>query len=582
MSIDEYEAMGVEGLTELLAKTVSKPWKGEEFLPGKIGGTWYSVMISDPKSFNLIIAEQDNQTSTVVGRMTQYLIDYDVVAREWKPLTASFQIITDEANDTMRVIYTLRDDLFWSYYNSNRRVKVTSDDVVFWYNEISGDPEIGSSSYYQQFMLMSDGSEERITITKIDNLRFAFNFPRIIAEPLLSTNMDFGPMHIYEPAKRNGGAEGVRNIHSIAENPQNLPSMGEWFLVEYTPGQRLLYKRNPNYWRKDSSGTTIPYIEDLIVRIIPDENTQLLIFQKGEIESYSLRPEDINTLVNKPDKNYTVFNSEGALSANFWTFNQNPVNSAKPQYEWFTKKEFRQAMSCLLHRSRINMQVYRGLAEPKLTIYPEPNPYYNPELKLQYLYDKERALELLESIGIKRDRRGVMRDSSDRPIEFDLSIRSESTMIADIASIIMDELSKVGIKVNIRVMDFQLQVQQLFDTFDWDSILMGLSGAGIFPSQGSNVWPSSGNLHMWNPNQQTPATDWEARIDYLYKEGQYTLDTQKAQAIWDEFQSILLEEIPMIYLMRGRGFWALNNRWDQTNVYYDNINGAETAFIYLK
>ena len=174
-----------------------------------------------------------------------------------------------------------------------------------------------------------------------------------------------------------------------------------------------------------------------------------------------------------------------------------------------------------------------------------------------------------------------MRDWQNRRIEFDLTIRSESSTYLDTASIIRDELSKIGIKLNIRVIDFQKQVQQLFDTFDWDSTLIGLSGSGIFPSQGSNVWPSSGNLHMWHPNQQTPFTDWEARLDYLYNEGQFTIDKEKAQVIWDEFQSILLEQCPLIYLMRSRGFWAINNRWDLTNVYYDNMRGAETSYIYL-
>ncbi len=175
-----------------------------------------------------------------------------------------------------------------------------------------------------------------------------------------------------------------------------------------------------------------------------------------------------------------------------------------------------------------------------------------------------------------------MRDWKNRQIEFDLTIRSESSVYQDIASIIRDELSKIGIKINIRVLDFQKQVQQLFTTFDWDSMLMGLTGANIFPSQGSNVWPSSSNLHMWFPNQTSPATEWEARIDYLYNEGKFTIDAQKAQEIWDEFQSIMLEQCPMIYLMRSRGFWALNNRWDFSNVYFDNLNGAETNFIFIK
>jgi peptide/nickel transport system substrate-binding protein len=582
MSLAELEALNAEGLAELLSKTVNKPWRGEDFIPGKTGGRWFAVMSEDPKSFNHLTAEQDSSTSAVVSSMTDYLLEYDVVAREWKPRIASARIVIDERNGAMQVIYTLRDDVYWSYYNSSQKVKVTSDDVIFWYDEIAGDPEFQSSGYYGQFLTMPDGSEAHIDIRKIDDLHFAFHFPRIIAEPYLMTNMDFGPRHIYEPAKRQNGVEGVRNLFSVAVNPQTIPSMGEWFLVEYTPGQRLVYKHNKDYWRKDANGVTLPYLEEMIVRIIPEENTQLLLFKNGEIENYRLRPEDIDDLVNRGGDSYTVFNSEGALSAAFWTFNQNPVNDKKPQYEWFTEKEFRQAMSCLLNRGRINAQVYRGLAEPKLNIFPEPNPYYNSSLKLQYVYDTERALELLSSIGIQQDKKGIMRDMKNRQIEFDLTIRAESSIYQDIASIIRDELSKIGIKVNIRVLDFQKQVQQLFSTFDWDSMLMGLSGSNIFPSQGSNVWPSSGNLHLWHPNQQTPAFSWEERIDYLYNEGKFTINAQKAQEIWDEFQSIILEQCPMIYLMRSRGFWALNNRWDFSNVYFDNLNGAETNNIFLK
>ncbi|MDR0486734.1 MAG: ABC transporter substrate-binding protein [Treponema sp.] len=582
LSLAELEARNAEGLAEILAKTVSKPWHGEDFVPGKMGGTWNSVMNEDPKSFNLLIAEQDSATDMVVSSMHDYLLDYDVIRRQWMPRVAEVQVIVDEEADSLQVVYTLRDNLFWSYYNSDRKVKVTSDDVIFWYDEIAGDPEMQSSGYYQQFLTMADGSDAHIDMRKIDERRFALHFPRIVAEPEIATNMIFGARHIFEPAKKQGGAEAVKNLFSVAVDPKTIPSMGEWFLVEYTPGQRLVYKRNPDYWRTDANGVSLPYLDESIVRIIPDENTKLLLFRNGDTESYGLRPEDLDSLVNRGDGNYTVFNREGTLSAAFWTFNQNPQNKDTPQYEWFTQKEFRQAMSCLLNRDRINAQVYRGLAEPKLAIFPEPNPYYNPSVKLQYLYDTARALELLSSIGIKKGSGGVMRDSKNRPIEFDLYIRSESSISQDIASIIRDELSKTGIKLNIRVVDFQKQVEQLFNTFDWDSMLMALSGSNIFPSQGSNVWPSSGNLHLWNPNQETPATEWEARVDYLYNEGQFTIDRDKGRVIWDEFQSILLEQCPLIHLMRSRGFWALNNRWDFTNVYFDNLNGEETNFIYLR
>jgi peptide/nickel transport system substrate-binding protein len=581
VSLDEYDASAMEGLATLLAKTQTKPYRGEDFVPGRLDGRWVSAINSDPKSFNLLVAEQDSSTAAVVDGFLDYLIEYNPLTREWEPHIASARIVVNEEEGKLDVVYTLRDDLFWSYYNSERKVKVTSDDVVFWYNEISGDPECQSSGFYQQFLAMEDGSEAHVDIEKLDELRFVFHFPRIVAEPILSTNMDFGPRHIYEPAKKNGGVEGLRKLHSVDTDPKLIPSMGKWFLTEYSAGQRLVYKRNPNYWKKDSNRLSVPFYEERIVRIIPEENTQLLLFKNGETEDYSPRPEDLDELVNKEDPSYAIFNSEGSLGAAYWTFNQNPVWKDSPKYSWFTSKEFRQAMSCLLNRKRIIAQAYRGLAEPKLNFFPEPNAFYNPDINNVYLYNPKQAMDLLKSAGFKT-KGGRLVDSQGNLVEFDLAIRSESSVTNDVASIIMDELSKVGIKINIRVVDFQKLVENLFTTFEWDSIIMGLSGSNIFPSQGSNVWPSSGNLHMWYPNQPAPATDWEARVDYLYNEGCYTIDRLKAKAIWDEYQSIIVEQCPVISLFRPRGFYALSKRWDFSNVYYDNLHGPELEYVFLK
>jgi peptide/nickel transport system substrate-binding protein len=174
-----------------------------------------------------------------------------------------------------------------------------------------------------------------------------------------------------------------------------------------------------------------------------------------------------------------------------------------------------------------------------------------------------------------------MRDAKGRAVEFDLSIPSDITIHSDAASIITDEASKIGIKITVRPTDFQKLVEQLTASYDWASIFIGL-GVNSFPTQGSNVWPSDGNLHLWHPRQAAPATDWEARIDYLYNEGSFTADPEKAGVIWDEYQRILLEECPVIYLIRQRSFFAIQNRWDFTNFYYDNQGGAETSYLFLK
>jgi peptide/nickel transport system substrate-binding protein len=583
VSLSEAQAYTVEGLAEILAKTVTKPYLGQNFAPGRVGGDWYDREQAEPRTFNSVLADGDNTSRSMLDMMSDYFLDYDYVNRSWASRAISVEIRTNDAAGTMDIICTLRDDMYWSYYNNARpKVKVTSDDVIFWYNEIIGNDKFEMSGYWQQYLEMEDGSDAHIDMEKIDDRRFVFHYPRIVAEPYLSINATIYPRLGYEEAYRRGGVEAVLDLFNITTDPKLIPSMGMWFLVEYTEGQRLVYERNPDYWDKDSNGLAIPYPERYVVRIIPDYNTYKLLFLNGEIEAYSVRPEDLDEIVEKSGPSYTVYNAEGTLSAPFWSFNQNPINSDEPWYEWFIQKEFRQAMSCLLNRDRIAAQVYRGLAEPKYFMYPEPNAFFNPNLTLSYRFDPARAVSLLRSIGITQDSAGVMRDSKGRAIEFDHYIQTDTTVYTDMANIIQDELSKVGIKMNIRVVEFQSLVAMLTRSYEWSSLFISLTGSNIWPSQGANLWPSSANLHLWNPFQETPATAWEARVDYLYNEGVYTVDEAKAKPLWDEFQQILLEQCPLIYLMRRRSFFGVNSRWDMTNVYYDNYDGLRTSHVYLK
>lgn len=581
MTLAEIEEITRSGSGALIEKSVSKPWKGGKYVPGKLGGVWLDTILSDPKTFNQLIGERDGESNAIIEMMLDCLVDYDATLRKWVPKLAFFDIETDEKNNRLTVHYTLREGLFWSWYGRADKVPVTSDDFVFWYNEVAGNGDFGSSGYGQQWCVMPDGSEAHIDCVRVDDRRFDFVFPRIVADPLLATNMSLCPSFIYRKALEEGGPEGLKNLFGANCDVRSIPSCGKWYFTEYTPAQRLVFSRNPNYWDKDENGISTPYYEQKIYQIVGDMNTDFLLFKQGKTEVYSPRPEELSDVIENQKEDYTVFNAEGSMGAQLWSFNQNPVNKESAFYGWFTCKQFRQAMSCLLNRDRIIDQTYRGLAEAKYDFFPEANPMYNPEITLQYRYDPARAVKLLESVGFVPGTDGIMRDSAGNKVEFNLSIASSNSVTNDMALIISDECAKVGIKVNIRQIDFQKLVEMLTSSFDWESVIIGL-GSNMFPSQGSNVWPSSGNLHLWHPYQEKPFTDWEARVDFLYNEGCYTNDQAAAKKIWDEYQRILLEQCPVIYLTRSRNFYAIRNKWDLTNVYYDNRNGVMLDWVFLR
>ena len=60
---------------------------------------------------------------------------------------------------------------------------------------------------------------------------------------------------------REGGADGVKNLFSVDCDVRTIPSCGKWYLTEYTTAQRLVFRRNPNYWEKDGNGTSVPGIK---------------------------------------------------------------------------------------------------------------------------------------------------------------------------------------------------------------------------------------------------------------------------------------------------------------------------------
>ena len=565
----------------LLKKTVYLPGSTDPYPKGRSGGTWHNTLTNDLKTFNPVLGVYDAESAQILDNLSSYLLDYDPYKKQWKPLAAaSYAVTVNDAAGTMDVMFTLRNDLYWTTpADPARKVKVTSDDVVFWYNEIEGDPAMQHSGYAGQFVQMPDGTKKHIDMEKIDDLRFVMHYPRIVAMPELSSNRNFGPRYIFEPEKKAHGAQGVLNLWTINTDPRSIPSMGPYYVESNRPGVQVTLVRNPNYFKTDDYGQKIPYIERYETKIVPNKDTEKLKFQAGELDGYTLRPEDLEDMVNKDPKEYTVYNNGLALGSAFISWNQNPRNLAPKYVKWFSNTTFRQAMSCFFNRERVVDEVYRGLADPDLDFFAKANPYYDPAIKQQFTYDPQRGKQLLASIGIKPNAAGLMQDADGNVIEYSLTVPIETNLDIDIGTIYADELKKVGIKLTVKPVQFQKIVDGLMKGYDWQAIMIGV-GANYFPIQGDNVWLSSGNLHLWNPLQQKPATAWEARVDDLYWQGYSERDPVKAKKIWDQYQRILLDQVPVMYIVYADSFSAYRDTW--ANIRSDSLGAPDFNYVYLK
>ena len=388
---------GIKSIPGTISTQIPLKWDN-----GSYGGIWRDTYTEDPKSYNPF-SNLDGTHLTVSGLMLDYLFDYDPVDREWRGnIIEIFEVIADEEKDTMELLCTLRNNIYWS-----DGIQMTSDDVVWWFNYIESDPEIDPVGSQGREIKMPDGSLKNYTIEKIDKLTFKYIFPRIVATPMLVVNTgSIVPKHIWEPVYKKG-KKAVREFWGIDTPPEKLIGNGPYLLESNSPGERLVFKRNPYYWMKDERGNYLPYIDKVILTQIPDSNAEILKFQKGEVDSYQLRGQDLATLLPETEKgDYSIWNGGPSSGYPAVIFNHNPETLPPHKYRVFTDKNFKKGISCLVDRQTIINQVINGLAEPQFHIISESNRFFNKSLASDCSYNPERALSFFKAAGLE-DRNGT-------------------------------------------------------------------------------------------------------------------------------------------------------------------------------
>jgi peptide/nickel transport system substrate-binding protein len=125
------------------------------------------------------------------------------------------------------------------------------------------------------------------------------------------------------------------------------------------------------------------------------------------------------------------------------------------------------------------------------------------------------------------------------------------------ATMIQQDLKKIGIKVNVVTLDFNSLLERMTQTFNYEACLLGFLNADLDPNSFMTVWLSSADNHQWNPKQKSPATPWEAEIDKLMRAQASSGDDQKRKQYWDRVQQIEWEQEPFIFLVNRDALVAI-------------------------
>jgi peptide/nickel transport system substrate-binding protein len=541
-------------------------------IPKLVGST-----LSDPKTFNPVLSQE---SPNVFSFTFEGLTDTDGVTGEVVPaLAESWEISPDGKTYT----FTLRPALQWSDGEP-----LTADDVVFTYMDVLFNPAIPSNSR-DGFRIGQGGILP--TVVKLDDRQIQFQLPEPFAPLLRTTGVEIIPEHILRSAVETTDAEGnplFLSTWGTDTDPAQLVGNGPYRIASYTPGERVIFERNPYYWSTGSSGEPQPYIEQFVWQIIGSTDNALLQFRSGGLDLVSVSPEFFSLLKREEDRgSFQIYNGGPSLGTNFIAFNLNqgsrdgqplvdPVRSA-----WFNTVEFRQAVSYGIDRQTMINNIYQGLGEPQTSPISVPSPFYAPPEDgiRTYPYDPEKARELLLSAGFQYNASGELEDADGNRVRFTLITNSGNKIREAIGAQIKQDLSQLGIQVDFQPLAFNLLVDRLTDSLDWEAFVLGLTG-GLEPNGGANVWLLDGALHAFNQQAgpgQTPLegwqyADWEKRIADLYIEAAQVTDEEKRYELYKETQQLTQEYLPFIYLINNLSLAAVRDHVQSLK--YTAIGGA--------
>jgi peptide/nickel transport system substrate-binding protein len=508
---------------------------------GRQGGRMTMPQLAGPKSFNRLLVN-DQETITICDCITAPLITINRKTQQPEPALAESWTIS---NDGLVLTMTLRPGVRFSDGHP-----FTADDVLFTF-QVLFDPKVNAPSASQLKL-----SNKPVTVEKVDDATVRFRFPAVhAAAERLFDGIAILPKHALERPYTEGKFETAWNL---AARPSDVLSLGPFKLKEYVPGQRTVLERNPYYWKKDAKGNRLPYLDGLIFEIVPSRNTQVLKFRNGELDL--LRPitaEEGQALkdLEKSGK-MKIFNLGPSLINEIFWFNQNDrknPQTGKPfvdpiKLAWFRQQKFRQALSYAIDRQAIIDLVFLGKATACWGPINKSNrAWFNSKI-MTYEHNLPKARTLLQEAGFHYEK-NQLKDAAHHTVEFTLITNAGNTLRQKMGTIIQGDLAKIGIKVQFAPIETRLLLSKIQETFDYEACLLALQSGDTDPTAEMAVLLSKGHSHWWNPRQDRPATNWEARIDDLMSRQLNVGNQADRKKLFDEVQQIMSEQQAFIYLV---------------------------------
>jgi peptide/nickel transport system substrate-binding protein len=534
---------------------------------GEYGGVWHGVTWWP---------EYGNIAMTIYDPPVRWNADYTGyepgLLRSW-----------DIAADGMTITWNFRRGLKWS-----DGVPFTMDDMAFWW-EMANDDAIGVVTV-PWWGFKSDGEPMDVTfpddvtmIMQWDKPQYITNF--IVAQGFWEWLPMHRPMHFYEqyhPDYTDGATyEGLEAVlHSSNgwfANTEGVPCLMAWCLESATPGERSVWVRNAYYWKVDTEGNQLPYIDRVDVRLIEDTEVRLLEASQGKFEATfraSTDPNDIPFLYEQAEAgDYYLHEGSvnGAGSWPGWLIDMNFADSETYPDTWeeirdlIQDKNFRRGLSHALNRERLIDVFWDGIGYPtNATISPQAWHFASSEGQAVYEewrdafieFDQALAGQFFDDAGYSDADGDGWRDlPSGAAFTLVIDLGDWSGVPVEAAEVYAGNLEEVGVQVLINELagaEFgQRQEQGLYMIRNMHASELDIwtYPDWMFPVRNNRSWPLEGNYRAtggesgWEP---VPGTTYAYELQALYDLGLATAGVdERHQIVYDAIR-IHIDEGPFM------------------------------------
>jgi len=321
------------------------------------------------------------------------------------------------------------------------------------------------------------------------------------------------PKHIYSEGE-------------IRKHPANIKPIGSgpFKFVEWKKGQYIILDRYENFFRQGR-----PYLDRIIIEFVPDAASRIIALETGAthlIPPGSIPPADIHRLEKMPHlaltkKGYEAVGIRGIVQINN---RKTPLDNVK----------VRKAIAHSIDKNFF-IESFFGLAKPATGPLRYTNPFHNPNLP-QYEYNLNKANQLLDESGLKKGADGI---------RFNLSLSCYPGGQSG-SEFLRAQLRKVGIQLTLRPPpDYATWVGRISNwdyEIDWapvgDLMEPVLAIDLLFTSKHIKKIPWTNTMGYSNP-----------KVDRLCAEARVELNFEKRKKLYHRVQEILMDELPVIWLI---------------------------------